>query len=213
MSSTFLGTYPAAEFANWREGSLRLSAVIGAHVLLLFLLIYNNVVGPTVSMPAPIMVSLIQSPEPAPPVEIPKPKQVKLPDPPKKILVAESTRPSPVNTVAPPPEPPAPAPPKADTDQAIVLPDVNAAYRNNPAPPYPPLSKRSGEEGRVFLRVVINTNGLVDAISIDRSSGFPRLDNAALEAVRRWTFTPGRQGSRLLVTTVTVPVSFKLIER
>jgi protein TonB len=210
MSSTFLGD----DLGDWRAGSLRLSAVVGAHLLLLFVLIYNHAVAPTLSMPAPIMVSLIKSPdpEPVPPVEIPKPKKVKLPDPPKKVLVAESTRPSPTNAVTPP-EPPAPAPPAADKDQAIILPDVNAAYLDNPRPPYPPLSRRNGEEGKVLLRVVINTSGLVDAIAIDRSSGFSRLDTAALETVRKWKFTPGRQGSRLVVASVIVPVSFSLVER
>jgi protein TonB len=216
MSSTLLSPRFGSDFANWREGPLRLSVVIGAHLLVLFLLAYNYAITPTLSLPAPIMVSLIKStePTPVPPIEIPKPKQVKLPDPTKKILVAETTRPSPVDAVAPPdPEPPAPAPQASDIDQAIILPDVNAAYLDNPKIPYPPLSRRAGEQGKLYLRVVVNTQGLVDAIEVSRSSGFSRLDSAALDAVRKWKFNPGRQGSRVVVASVIVPVSFSLTER
>jgi protein TonB len=89
-------------------------------------------------------------------------------------------------------------------------PRFDADYLRNPAPPYPPLSRRMGEQGRVVLRVLVSSAGRPDVVEVYDSSGAPRLDQAALETVKRWTFVPARQGDRPVVARVLVPISFSL---
>lgn len=97
---------------------------------------------------------------------------------------------------------PAPAP--------VTPPRFNAAYLRNPAPAYPALSRRQREQGKVVLRVLVNAAGGAETVSIHTSSGFGRLDAAALEAVKQWKFVPARQGDRPVPAWVLVPISFTL---
>lgn len=85
-------------------------------------------------------------------------------------------------------------------------------YRVNPRPDYPIPSRRRGEEGVVLLNVVIQTNGVPESVSLNRSSGHPMLDRAAIDAVRRWSFEPARAASVPVASRVVVPVRFSLAE-
>lgn len=98
--------------------------------------------------------------------------------------------------------PPAPA--------AITEPKFEAAYLNNPAPEYPPLSRKLREEGRVLLRVVVSPEGTSQSVEINTSSGFDRLDNAARRAVTDWHFVPAQQFGRAVTASVLVPVIFSI---
>ena len=171
---------------------------------------------------APIMVSLVAPPKIAPPQELPKPKPVvkqqsvkKIePLPPQPVLAlpepVASAVPAPV-LVAPLPPEPAPAPVALPVPpMPVTLPSFNADYLNNPAPPYPALSRRLGEEGKVVLRVFVNENGLPAQVQIRTSSGHNRLDSTALETVRQWKFTPARRGEQSIGAWVLVPISFNL---
>ncbi|SFN88778.1 outer membrane transport energization protein TonB [Formivibrio citricus] len=93
---------------------------------------------------------------------------------------------------------------------AYTEPRFDTAYLRNPAPAYPPLSRRMGEEGKVLLRVFVESNGLPSQVQIKTSSGSQRLDQAAQDAVRRWTFTPARRGDTALAAWVIVPIVFNL---
>ena len=55
---------------------------------------------------------------------------------------------------------------------------------------YPSFSKRSGEQGEVVVRLIIDESGSVEDIALLRSSAFPRLDRAASEIGRRYRFKP-----------------------
>jgi len=57
-------------------------------------------------------------------------------------------------------------------------------------PAYPELSKRRGETGTATVRFVIGTTGAIDTVSLVKSSGFTRLDDAAVEALRASTCRP-----------------------
>ncbi|EAQ78342.1 energy transducer TonB [Blastopirellula marina] len=80
----------------------------------------------------------------------------------------------------------------------------------NAAPGYPPTSQARREEGRVLLRLTISETGEVAAAKIHQSSGFMRLDQAALVAVRQWKFTPAQSEGQDVATRVVIPVSFSL---
>lgn len=89
-------------------------------------------------------------------------------------------------------------------------PSFTAEYLANPAPAYPPLSQELGESGQVRLRVAVDASGAPSQIEIAESSGFTRLDRAALSAVKRWRFVPARRGSEAVAGRVIVPIHFNL---
>ncbi len=107
-----------------------------------------------------------------------------------------------------------PASPATQPAAALVAPlnapRFDASYLDNPAPAYPPLSRRVGEQGRVLLRVQVDAAGSPSHVEIGSSSGSSRLDQAALEAVRRWRFVPATRGEKAVSAEVLVPIQFNL---
>ncbi|HSH38763.1 MAG TPA: TonB family protein [Chthoniobacterales bacterium] len=83
-------------------------------------------------------------------------------------------------------------------------------YLRNPPPQYPAESRKLREQGVVLLKVAVTENGRAADVQLQRSSGFPRLDQAALKAVRRWEFKPARAGLTAVACAVEVPVRFGL---
>jgi protein TonB len=96
------------------------------------------------------------------------------------------------------------------TNSAETEPVFNAEYLNNPVPSYPDAAKRRGVQGKVLLFVMVNTDGTVESIKIDHSSGSTILDKSALDAVRYWKFIPARSKGEIVQASVIVPVEFKL---
>lgn len=86
----------------------------------------------------------------------------------------------------------------------------DADYLNNPAPAYPAVSRRLGEEGRVLLRVNVSAEGKVLAVELKKTSGFERLDEAARNAAAKWRFVPAHQGNTAITSWVEVPIQFSL---
>lgn len=206
--------------ADWDQSRRwpALGLILALHVGVLWGLMQMESVRKAVEEVAPIMVGLIsiQPPEPPKPkVEPPppKPKAIK-PKPLPQMIVAQT--PAPAVMVAPPPEPvpveePPPPPPAPPAPPApIIPPNFVAAYLDNPAPAYPIASKRMGESGKVMLRVLVNPEGRAETVDVQTSSGYARLDRAAVEAVRKWKFVPAKQGDRSLAAWVLVPLNFEL---
>jgi protein TonB len=77
-------------------------------------------------------------------------------------------------------------------------------------PTYPLVSRAREEEGTVFVKVMISPYGTVSDAQIEKSSGYSRLDAAALKSVRDWQFAAGKRGSQAIATWVTVSVKFVL---
>ncbi|NDB69851.1 MAG: energy transducer TonB [Methylocystaceae bacterium] len=102
----------------------------------------------------------------------------------------------------------------AQAQTAVLAPitpaQFDAAYLNNPAPTYPPLSRRLGEQGNIMLSVYVNEQGKAETVNIKKSSGFKRLDNAAIESVKRWRFIAAKQQEQLIASWVQVPIKFIL---
>ena len=67
-----------------------------------------------------------------------------------------------------------------------------------------------GEQGKVFLRVYISEQGLPEKIEIKQSSGFERLDEAAIQTVQRWKFVPGKRNGVAEAMWHVVPINFVL---
>lgn len=204
-----------------KAGLATVTIVAGAHVAVLLLLLTVMPAERLAEMARPLTVRLIElAPKPAveaPPVP-PKPRP-RRPEPPARVLAVSTPIPeraaAPVFMIAPAPEPaPAavlPAPTFAVPASApITAVRFDAAYLNNPKPVYPNASRRLGEEGKVVLRVHVDPDGRPTEIEIRTSSGFPRLDAAAYEAVSHWRFVPARRGDEPIAAWVAVPIAFNL---
>lgn len=90
------------------------------------------------------------------------------------------------------------------------MPTSNAAYLNNPKPPYPAISRRLNEQGLVILRVFINTQGQAEKTELYQSSGHKRLDDSAQRTVAQWRFVPGTRNGVPQAMWFNVPIQFVL---
>lgn len=75
---------------------------------------------------------------------------------------------------------------------------------------YPTLAKRSGQEGRVMIRVLIGTKGKAEKMEVVESEPEGVFDEAALKSLKYWQFRPGILGGDLVATWVKIPLTFKL---
>jgi periplasmic protein TonB len=101
--------------------------------------------------------------------------------------------------------------PRVQAANAVLTPpNFDAKYLNNPAPAYPQVSRRAGEQGTVMLRVMVRRDGLPTSVEIEKSSGSRNLDAAAREAVWGWRFVPATLGADPIESWVLVPVVFRL---
>lgn len=180
---------------------------------------------PEAKAPLPVV-----QPQRKPVKPLPEPVKTKshLPISKTKLVVAtkaESASPMTVATTEPvaTPTPTASAPESApaatsladkssvDANQApMTLPNLNADYLNNPAPTYPALSRQLGEQGKVLLRALVNADGSVAQVTLRKTSGYDRLDSAALETVKQWRFVPAKRAAQPVAAWVVVPISFSL---
>jgi len=194
-----------------RRNSTVLVVIVIFHVVLVWALINSlstipKELPPTI-IKADIIEEVTQEEEAAPPppaIETPPP-YVPPPDfvvdvpvsktPTKALTVTQSTK-------------PAPPPPKKKVKKA---PEIDPKFRRRFQPDYPPTSRRLGEEGSVILQVLVGTDGKVQDGKVKTSSGFPRLDEAALKhALRAWRFTPGTEDGVPVATWHSVKVTFKI---
>ncbi len=95
---------------------------------------------------------------------------------------------------------------------ATTAPNFAAQYLNNPRPRYPTSARRAGQEGTVFLKVLVSADGRPRQVQIDRSSGWSALDAAAMDAVRIWRFVPAKRSGEVIDQWTVVPVEFRLEE-
>lgn len=208
-----------------RSGLLTL--VIGLHVGAFILLFAARTVLPKI-METPMIVDLLQVPEapqtPTPkPVMMPRPAPVK-PSPMPVVRPAHTAKsvtalvdstnnstPAPAATTATPAEArPETAAPTSPAIETVTQARYDADYLKNPAPAYPPISRRTGENGIVILRVSVTQQGTADSVAVKTSSGSQNLDEAAQKAVRRWKFIPAKRGDSAIQSWVLVPIIFKL---
>lgn len=80
----------------------------------------------------------------------------------------------------------------------------------NASPEYPWIARAQGHQGRVVLSVWVSARGAADQLAVLKSSGYPTLDRAALEAVQRWRFQPAQRGGTDTGSLLYVPVTFRL---
>lgn len=210
-------SYALSRPSHFQRSSL-LAVVIALHAGVFLLILAAKTVAPQI-MEMPQIVDLLQpletrkEPEAKPlPVVRPQPvRQKPVPVPKAPVPVIEtttSTAPAPATAIAAPPENKAAN--AAPADESFSQARFDANYLRNPAPPYPSLSKRMGEEGKVVLRVSVNPQGTADSVDIKTSSGSLRLDESAQKTVHNWKFVPAKRGDAPVQSWVLVPIIFKL---
>jgi len=195
------------------------AATLLAHGLVLLFLLSYAPARAVLATSAPLMVELIKPELPAPTnrkplpkIELPKPAPVTRVQPQAEttLLAAQTPAAAAELAVAPEPKPAPPVESRPASPAPIIPPNFNAAYLDNPAPAYPALSRRMGEQGTVLLRVLVESDGHASKVEIRASSGFERLDQSALDAVGRWKFVPAKQGDQTVGAWVVVPILFSL---
>ena len=171
----------------------------------------------------PMFVAVVDAPAPAaPPRALPPPTNAKIPPPPPMTLplitpdVSPAPAPAPLFThvPAPPPHaapaapvetPPAPAPSLSRT-----IPPSGIQYIVPPAPVYSRISARMRESGKAVVRVFIGEDGLPRTVQLATSTGFARLDDAALAAVRHCRFKPWMDNGVAVAAWASIPIEFEL---
>jgi protein TonB len=216
MAAAASGGQPSiygAKPVNWTA----IAIVIVVHAAMLAALLSLNVISIKRDAPKAIVVKLIPMPPEPPMQELPvQPQKVKpQPSPivvPPPIMRMVNVAPSPVITT---PDPPpvravvvAPAPP-APTGPVSAS-DLSSTMVSAKPPRYPIESRRKHEQGTVVLTVLVGMDGTVANVSIAKSSGFPRLDSAALEAVARWRWSPTTRNGQPVMVKGLVDIPFVL---
>ncbi len=130
---------------------------------------------------------------------------------PKEIEPVPSEEPAPaVKEVAPlaaqDASPPSPVVLDAEPD----YPDYKASYLNNARPPYPLVARRMGFQGKVILNVEVLAEGKAGQVLLQQSCGHEILDNAALQTVKTWKFSPARRFGQPVTQWFLVPIKFSL---
>lgn len=92
----------------------------------------------------------------------------------------------------------------------VTMPNPFAKGLDNPKPPYPLMSRRLNEEGKVVLNVCVSLTGLVEKLKLEKTSGYQRLDDIALETVKNWKFIPAKNHHRDINACYLLPVQFIL---
>lgn len=205
-------------------------AVVALHVGFIWALQSGLLIRASeIIIPAQILTRFVDPPapkvEPAKPVPPAPPAPVKkavtrttpIQPAPQPIAIADPTPSPTAPTGVIAPQPPAPvaapvaaAPPAPPAPPAVQLPSSDADYLQNPPPAYPPISRRLGEQGKSIIRVLIGTDGLPQRGEIGKSSGFDRLDQAAMASVMRWRFVPGKRNGVPEAMWFNVPVNWVL---
>lgn len=204
-----------------------LTLVVLLHIALFYALQSGLIRQAVQAMPKEIFASLITpEPEPAPKPPPAEPKTVpvvkKTISRPKPVPVV-NTQPSEQAITAPPeapqqksPEPPSepsPAVPAAAPAPAAPAPPKvisGVAYITPPQPEYPGTSRRMGEEGTAMIRVLINEKGRAESASVQKTSGFAKLDEAARQAVMRAVFKPYIEDGKPASAYTIIPIKFQL---
>ena len=220
---------PGARLGRWL-------GIATVHGLVAWALLQGDVLQAVVRESRPLMVALVSeaplAPHPVAPPPEPAARNVPPPTPalpPPEISVAQAA-PAPVAApvlahvaptvvpVLPQPAavaaevlpPRAPAPPQVQPAAPRQMPAGAIRYRVQPAIEVPMASRRLGESGTVLLRVLVDASGVPRQITLHRSSGFARLDEQALAAMRAARFQPVTEDGTAIEWLVIAPLQYEI---
>lgn len=206
------------------------AGVAAVHLLAVWGLLQVGAVQQTLRQVAPLMVDFIAPPAPDRPRPPPPPQTRRPPTPtaqpaPQPVVAAPAPpvvapaefavpapAPAPVVAAPAPPAPPAPAAPAAPPAPPAPKPVAASALRYAVLPPVelPLASRRLGESGTVLVRVVFDTAGRARQVALHRSSGFARLDEQALAAMRQARIAPYLEAGQPIEVSAIAPLAYEL---
>ncbi|WP_313442185.1 energy transducer TonB [Novosphingobium sp.] len=220
--------WPVSRYGQARRPNV--VALLGAAAIVVGMiasLMAMNIVNSHREVRKRLVVADLQQLKPPPP-----PKPVAQPQPAKQVVQPVSpvvAPPPPIvltsapATISTSPEPPVvqvavPGPPAPQTQGVAVAPaprienggDLSSKMISADPPRYPVESRRKHEQGTVVLMVILGLDGAVADISVSRSSGFERLDKAALSSVRRWKWMPTKRDGAAVMVRGLVEIPFVL---
>lgn len=202
-----------------------IAAILALHAAAGWGLLQVQTVRDSLVATAPLFVDLLApaAPEPPAPPPPPAPRPLRPPLPAPPVIAAAPPVPAPAPFVAPapepdppvlvapaPPAPPAPPEPAAPPPPPTLIPPSAIQYRVLPDIEYPSASRRLREAGLVIVAVQMDTEGVPREVLVAQSSGFERLDRAAVAGVRRARFRPYTQNGQPMAGWARIPVPFEL---
>jgi protein TonB len=181
---------------------ISIGLVAGLHVVVIYALATGLAARVIAKLPTELKAQVVEQqppktekPPPPPPPEMAKPPPPFVPPPAINIQAPAST-----NAIA-----------NVQSNRPVQERIIGARLRGRPSRPfYPPISKRLGETGTVLLSITIDISGDVTGASVVKSSGYSRLDRAALEWARRRHYYPATRGGRPIAITKKIRYRFTL---
>jgi protein TonB len=167
-----------------------------------------------VAAPTALQSIALPPPKPTPPVVHAKPKVQARPTP----VSRPTPMPLPMAATPSPTAPAAPAAPSAAAAPAVGRPTMEISAPRNVShldcniarPDYPALSRRRGETGTAYVRFVVGLTGNLENVELKKGSGYDRLDDAALAAVRASSCKPYLENGVPIRAAYTQPYQFGL---
>jgi periplasmic protein TonB len=210
---TTLNTFPPLHSFN-SPRSWMMAVVILLHALLFVALTTGRTI--IAKLPNRTVVvfpeDLTKAPPPPPPPPIDyrvKPIESFVPQPPAWVPIEPSENTIRIVSTDPPPAPTAPPQVEPSPQPVIVEPAINPRTGLS-EPVYPPAEIRLEHEGTVVLSIHVLENGRVGDVRLERSSGYARLDEAAMREARRWRLLPGTRDGAPVAMWKQVPIRFRL---
>lgn len=210
-------SYAFDDPAKNQKRTLAFVLVVAIHAM--FIWVLNSGLGKAiVEFVAPpveteILDEEIEDEEPPPP---PPPDYVAPPPfvPPPDFQIAAPVSTAPTTAITTTTERPVAPPPKpAPAASVKTPPSTQGKGARITQPEYPPASRRAGEEGTVHLQVYVLESGRAGEIKVAKTSGFPKLDEAAVKEVQRnWRFVPGKEDGKAVAMWHVFAVTFRLTD-
>jgi periplasmic protein TonB len=188
-------------------------AVIGVHVVLIYVIAASMgiVKVPMVTPASETFFIEDRTTEPEvvkpikPDIEPPSTQPIDIVDQPVVPIIEEDVPVAPVDNTAI-------AAREVQNPPATGAPAQELRAKQRVEPVYPSAARRDGEEGTVRLRILVDERGRPTDVQVAQSSGFARLDQAAVDAVRRWRFEAATNGTAAISAWTQVAISFKLTD-
>ena len=191
-------------------------AIVVFHILLIWGLKSGFAAHVMESIAPPIVTEIIKddkkddTPPPPPPPKIELPP-VEVPPPVVDITVPVEVNTTALSNVTDKPLPPAPPPRPAEPPSVKVRPNLNKKVTQPDLEEYyPPSSKRLGEAGASVVTVCLDEKAKVTEATIKDSSGFPRLDEAAVKVAKVYRYTPATENGKPVADCFAYRVVWKL---